>query len=164
MSRPTFVQIALIATLLAAGPNPAFGQQAIDTAQTSKPSSDAYDEYFMSDEHRRKIYDTNRKRPSKAVLYSLLLPGMGNIYAEQYLIAGIEFVLVVFAGTFVAYGASTSQPRIMVLGGVTAGLAYGSGIATSVVGVNQHNRKLRQGLKVGDEIAELWAPPIVFRF
>lgn len=130
---------------------------------TATPSP--YGDYFMSAKHRQKIYEQNRLRPSKAILYSALLPGLGNIYAEQYLLAGLAITLTVFAATFLGYGLSSGQSNIIVLGAVTAGLAYGGGMATSLLGVSNHNRKLRQGLKVGDaEVREVWTPALVLRF
>lgn len=123
-----------------------------------------YDDFFMSEEHRRQIYDQNRKRPGKAVLYTALLPGLGNIYAEQYLLAGLGIVLMVFAGTFVGYGVTTKQSNLVVIGAVTAGVAYGGGAATSLIGVSDFNRKLRQGLKIEQAGVEVWTPTLVLRF
>lgn len=133
--------------------------------QSVVPAPSPYDDYFMSLEHRQKIYDENRRRPGKAVLYTLLLPGAGNFYAEQYLIGGVAVVLLVFAGTFVGYGLANNQPRVVLIGGVTAGLAYGGGMATSLYGVSQYNMRLRQGLKVDrTDVREVWAPALVWRF
>lgn len=137
-------------------------------AQTPPPQQSAvsaYDDYFMSDEHRQKIYEENRQRPHKAVLYTLLLPGLGNVYAEQYLLAGLSFIFAVFAATFIGYGAVNSQPRIIAIGGVVAGVAYGGGIATSLIGVSDNNRRLRRGLKVDKtDVREVWTPTLVMRF
>ena len=125
----------------------------------------AYDEYFMSDEHRQKIYDANRKRVGKAVLYNCLLPGLGNIYAEQYLLAGLAFVFVAFSATFIGYGLANEQSNVVAVGGVTALIAYGGSIGTSIYGVSNHNRELRQGLKIGQtDVREVWAPALTLRF
>lgn len=135
------------------------------TTPTQQTGAAAYDEYFMSPEHRQKIYEENRKKPATAVGYTLLLPGLGNIYAEQYLLAGVGFVLMVFAGTLVGYGLSTKQPKIIVIGAITAGSAYGVGATTSLIGVSDYNRKLRQGLKVEhSDVREVWTPTLVMRF
>jgi hypothetical protein len=72
---------------------------------------------------------------------------------------------MVFAATFVGYGLSTKQNTLLAVGGVTAGIAYGGGITTSVLGVSDHNRKLRQGLKIEHaEVREFWTPALALRF
>lgn len=133
------------------------------TAQAQTTDADAY---FMSDEHRQKIYDQARKKPARAVLYNLALPGVGNFYAEQYVLGGIAIVLTAFAGTFIAYGLSTKQSDVTVLGGVVAGVAYGGSIATSLIGISTYNAKLRQGLKVDRASAtpEFMFTPLALRF
>lgn len=119
----------------------------------------------MSDDHRQKIYDESKKSHSKAALLTLAFPGLGNIYAEQYLLAGMAIVFMVFAATFVGYGISTKQNGIIVLGGVTAGIAYGGGIGTSLHGVSVYNRQLREGLKVEQaSVAPAWTPMLTLRF
>ena len=166
MSSYDHIRPRLIAAAITLGCVVAPGALVAQSAPTQQSSSEVYDDYFMSPEHRRAIYEESRKKPQKAVLYSLLLPGVGNVYAEQYLLAGLSFVLVVFAGTFIGYGIANDQPRIIAIGGVTAALAYGGGVATSLLGVSDHNRKLRQGLKVeGADVREMWTPTlVVWRF
>lgn len=140
-------------------------QTAPPQQSTSAKIDGAYDEYFMSEDHRQKIYDTNRKRVSKAVLYNCLFPGVGNIYAEQYLLAGLAFVFTAFAGTFIGYGLVNKQPDVVAVGGVTALIAYGGSITTSVFGVERYNRELRQGLKIDQtSVGEVWTPALVLRF
>lgn len=142
----------------------AVGSLAPSLAQAQ--SAEAYDAYFMSAEHRQEIYEQSRKRPTRAVLYNLALPGVGNFYAEQYLLGGIAVVLTAFAGTFVVYGLSTKQSDVTVLGAVLGGVAYGGSIATSLIGVSSFNEKLRQGLKVdrADASRAVMLTPIVWRF
>lgn len=140
--------------------------QETNPAQESSSSNDSYyDAYFMSDEHRQKIYEQNRKSQGKALLLNLAFPGLGAIYAEQYMVAGVAIVFMVFAATFVGYGISTRQRGIVVMGGVTAAVAYGGSILVGVHGVNVFNRKLREGLKVdGSAHSELWTPALTLRF
>lgn len=123
------------------------------------------DAYFMSDAHRQEIYEANRKRGGRAVLLTLAFPGLGNIYAEQFVIAGLAFVAMTFATVFVSYGLVTKQHGIAVTGLIVAGGAYGGGIATSIAGVNRFNRLLREGLKIEQaRAAPAFGPTLSFRF
>ncbi len=156
----------LLALACALSPTVVVAQQS-EAQQTSEETTDEglYGEYFMSDEHRREIYEQNRKSAGKAVLWTLLFPGLGNIYAQQYLLAGMAIIFMVFAGTFVGYGLSTRQPKIIVLGGITAGIAYGGGAATAIIGVSKYNAELRRGLKVdAGEFREFGVPILTLRF
>lgn len=165
----SFMQTALTLLLVvtcALAPNAVVAQQS-EPEQTAEASDGSvYDAYFMSDEHRQEIYEQNRKSPGKAILWTALFPGLGNIYAEQYLLAGVSIIFMVFAATFVGFGLTTRQPRIVGLGGITAGIAYGGGGLASVIGVAQYNKELRRGLKVdgGDIQPHPYATLITLRF
>lgn len=137
----------------------------VRTANAKNDQRPHYDDYFMSAEHRKKIYEESRKSPTRAVLWTLAFPGLGNIYAEQYLLAGLAISFMAFAAVFVGYGLSTHQPKIVTLGGITAGIAYVGGGTTSLIGVAQYNRKLREGLKIEQtNLHETWGPTLAFRF
>lgn len=162
----TVVTLLMVATC-ALAPTAVVAQQS-EPEQTAEPSSEdeIYDAYFMSPEHRQEIYEQNRKSSTRAILWTALFPGLGNIYAEQYLLAGMAIVFMTFAGTFVGYGLSTRQPKIITLGAITAAIAYGGGGVTSVIGVSQFNAKLRRGLKVdrAQRVREVWSPMVTLRF
>lgn len=106
------------------------------------------DPKFFSREHRQKIYEESRLSVAGAVGRNLLLPGLGNVYAEQYFYAGIAFSLMVFAASFVSYGLVTDQSEFLWTGAATAGVAYVGSIGTSIIGVRKYNLERREGLKV----------------
>lgn len=114
----------------------------------------AADEEFFGEAHRRRIYEQSQLSTTRAVLYNLALPGLGNVYAEQYFYAGIAFTLMVFTLVFEGYGLVTEQPQFLWMGGATALVAYSGSIATSIFGVRDYNRELREGLKLDDSVAQ----------
>lgn len=119
------------------------------TRQTqSEPEGDDKDEAFFGEAHRRRMYEESSLSTTTATLYNLALPGLGNLYAEQYFYAGIAFTLMVFTLVFEGYGLFTSQSEFVWIGAGTALIAYTGSIATSIYGVNEYNRKLREGLKL----------------
>jgi hypothetical protein len=145
--------LALVVSALVLSPHTLVAQTA-PAPQTQAPASsqdsaqeDADDEFFGA-EHRRQIYEQSKLSTTTAVLYNLAVPGLGNIYAEQYFYGGIAFSLMVFTLVFVGYGFATDQSEFLWIGGGTAAIAYTGSIATSISGVRDYNEKLRQGLKL----------------
>lgn len=112
------------------------------------PSDDRF-----SLEHRRELYRQSRLSPWAAVGWTFLLPGLGNLYAEQYLLAGLGFVSFTFSGSFLAYGYAADSAPFQLLGYSFAALAYGGGLTTSLLGVRRYNRNRRQSLGLDDELA-----------
>ena len=143
---------ALVLCAALAAPAPLFAQdepaaQATESTEASAPSSEQpADGQLFNEAHRKQIYRRSRLSTTTAVLYNLALPGLGNVYAEQYFMAGLAFSLMVFAGVFVSYGLVTRQSEMLWIGAGTAGIAYPTSIITSVVGVRDYNAELRQGL------------------
>lgn len=120
---------------------------------------------FLGLEHRQQLYEQSRLTLSGAVGRNLLLPGLGNIYAEQYFYAGLAFSFLVFAASFVSYGLVTEQPEFLWTGAGTAGIAYIGSIGTSIIGVQKYNRERREGLKVEyapapGPFAPAWSPGV----
>lgn len=103
---------------------------------------------FFSLEHREQIYEKSRLHHSTAALYSIL-PGLGNIYVEQYFVAGLAFTATAFSLVFIAFGLTSDRPDVAWAGTGLIGLTYVGAIGTSLYGVSQYNEKLRQGLKIG---------------
>ncbi|QDG51209.1 hypothetical protein FIV42_10795 [Persicimonas caeni] len=126
-------------------------QQSAEGAEEAAPEAqqaDEDDEEFFGEAHRRRMYEQSSLSTTTAVLYNLALPGLGNLYAEQYFYGGIAFTLMVFTLVFEGYGLVTNQSEFLWIGAGTALIAYSGSIATSVVGVREYNRKLREGLKL----------------
>ncbi|RDV38121.1 hypothetical protein DV096_09915 [Bradymonadaceae bacterium TMQ3] len=103
---------------------------------------------FFDANHRQRIYEQGRLSHIRAALYTLLLPGLGNFYVEQYMLGTVAMSLTVFAGIFLAYGLSLSRNDLVGLGAGVAGLAYGGGLITSYQGVRRYNLQLQQSLQL----------------
>lgn len=103
---------------------------------------------FMDDEHREEIYDERKKSEIAAVVYSLVLPGLGNFYTDQYFVGALFMSALVFAGFFAAYGFSSDQPEYYVGAGLLAGGAYIASPITAFFSARSHNENLRRALKV----------------
>lgn len=103
---------------------------------------------FFGEEHRKSIYEASRKTHTSATLWTLVFPGFGNIYAEDYLTGGIVGMLMVFSATIFAYGLLTDQSDILLAGGLGAAGAYVGGGVTANFAVYDYNQELRRGLKV----------------
>jgi hypothetical protein len=150
---PLHIILALAIGLLAmAAPDTSMAQQPPQEqteaeAAGGEPEADPSDAFF-GDSHRQTLYDQSKLSVSTAVLYNLALPGLGNAYADQYFYAGIAFSLMVFTGVFVGYGLYTDQSQFLWMGAGTAAVTYSASILTSIQGVHDYNRKLRQGLKL----------------
>lgn len=145
-----FLSCLLVISLLFAPTVAAAQDHAPTPAANAQPAATNYsgDQAFFSLEHRQQLYEESRLSKTDATLKNLLLPGLGNIYTEQYFYAGIALSFMVFTLSFIGYGLVTDQSEFLWFGAATAGLAYGGSIATSIVGVDQYNRRLRQGLKI----------------
>ncbi len=130
-----------------------------ETAEESPDSGQEQEREFFGEAHRREIYEQSALSTTTATLYNLALPGLGNIYAEQYFYAGIAFTLMVFTLVFEGYGLVTNQSEFLWIGGGTALIAYTGSIATSIYGVHDYNRKLREGLKLEEVSAGPWGLP-----
>lgn len=151
------------------GPKLAHAQQAPSETTVVEEASDADasargEAQFLGLEHRREIYEASRLTVSGAVGRNLLLPGLGNIYTEQYFYAGLAFSFLVFAASFVSYGLVTDQSEFLWIGAGTAGIAYVGSIGTSILGVEKYNRERREGLKVelgrAGALAPAWSPSV----
>lgn len=157
------------AMVVAQGAEPVVAEAAPDQQPTAEPDESSED-YFMSDAHRQRIYEQKRKKAGKAVLLSLALPGLGNIYAEQYLVGGLAFIFLAFTGVFLAYGLATQQPRVLGTGIILGVGTYTVSLGTSLLGVKRYNRLLRQGLKVEEMSVGVrpvpggWGTVLTFRF
>lgn len=131
-------------------------ETATDESAKKEVRTDNDEEYFGL-AHRERMYEEAKLSTSNALLYTLALPGIGNIYAEQYLLAGLAFSFMAFTIMFVTYGLTTQQPQFVHMGFVTGGTAYVGGAITSVIGVKRYNARLRESFNF-DERSERAAP------
>lgn len=106
-------------------------------------------EWYFGPEHRQQIYGESKLSYGRAVGYSLLLPGAGNVYAEQYFTAGLHFSALLFSLVFMGYGLTTSQSHLVLGGGLLWGGAMLTSSVSGSVGVARYNERLRRQLRVG---------------
>jgi hypothetical protein len=130
-----------------------------DAGSATEPvKTDSGDDYF-GQTHRERMYRQSRLSSTRALLYTLALPGLGNVYAEQYFLAGLAFSLMAFTAMFVLYGVSTQQPQFVHMGLITAGVAYTGGAVSSYLGVKKYNRRLRDSFNLDDSRSALPTSP-----
>lgn len=138
-------------------------------ASDGSPASD--DSSFFGPKHRQQLYRKGRLHYSRAALLTLALPGLGNFYAEQYLLGGLSVTLMGFAAVLVSYGFATQQTEFSWIGAGTAGAAYTTGLITTYFGIRRYNHKLRRRLRLTDALdpdaapsAPAIGPALGFRF
>lgn len=105
---------------------------------------------FFDASHRSEIYQKSKKSEAKAIGYTLIFPGLGNYYAQQYVTGTVVGMGVVFGVTALVFGLTTDQADWTVSGAVLGGSMYLVGATTSFVGVRDYNSDLRRALKVAD--------------
>jgi hypothetical protein len=130
------------------------GEQEPDASSVDESSRDWFDR-----QHRRQLYREGRLTYGRAALWTLLLPGLGNIYARQYVIGGVMASLMGFAALFVSYGWATGQSTFLWAGAGSAGTAYLGGLVTSYVGVNRYNELLEARLQLSSTSPHPLRPP-----
>lgn len=148
----------LLATLLALGfflsPQLARAQTAEQpdpvVTDASKPADDGQ---LFDQSHRKRIYEAKKLSYGAAAAWGLAFPGLGNIYVDQYLLAGLAFISMVFSGFFVGYGVWTGQSDLLWTGIGIAGVTYGWSLGTALFGVKDANEELRRNLHLDDEVA-----------
>ena len=120
-----------------------------DTSDDDRADDPApHEETFFGDAHRRRIYREGKRDVRTAALRTALFPGLGNFYANQYFIGGINASLMGFTAILVPYGLVTDQPGFAWAGLGVAAAAYTSGFITSAIGVKRYNRRLRRRLRI----------------
>ena len=100
-------------------------------------------------EHRKELYHAQRLQTRRALLYSALLPGLGNFYVEQYALGTVAFSAFIFSAMFLGYGFVNNQSDIVRIGAVLAILTYGGAATSSYLGVRSYNDRLRRRLHLG---------------
>ena len=125
----------LICLLIALSPTVALAQDA--------PQGQLFDTA-----HRRQIYDAQKKSELAAMGYTLIYPGLGNYYAEQYVTGTVVGMGMVFGLTCLIFGLTTEQNDWTAIGAVLGGSMYVTGGVTSYFGVHDYNAELKRALKV----------------
>jgi hypothetical protein len=97
---------------------------------------------------REGIYDEGKLSYGASIGYNLILPGLGNLYVDQFFTAGAVLGALMFSGILIGYGATNDQDRYTRAGLGVAAVAYSSSITMGLWGVSQYNRDLRSSLKI----------------
>ena len=131
------------------------------------------------------IYEEEKKSPGLALVLSLFIPGVGNIYADHAMGAVITWALIIGGASIAVWGINHSNPDTGGGGSVDAGgalfmgffVALGGvayGLVDSYLSAQDYNRELarRLGLPIvgiapihssgGDGTA--WGPALMLRF
>ncbi len=97
-------------------------------------------------EHRQQIYESSKRSPTRAALYSAALPGMGNFYAEQPAFGVISLMALSFSAVFIGFALANDNDDAGRIGVVLAGATWVGSTTTAALGVRSHNRQLRRNL------------------
>ena len=127
--------------------------QIVPSTDLPKMGAEEKKSTFMNDAHRKEIYDQRKLSLGAAIGYSFLLPGLGNIYAEQYFVGALLMSAMVFATVFATYAFSTDQPEFYIGAGLLAGGSYVVAPITASIAVDDFNKNLRRGLKVSASVS-----------
>jgi hypothetical protein len=119
-------------------------------AQDSTPQRTVENGEFFNAAHRSEIYEKSKKSELSAVGYTLMFPGFGNYYAQQYVTGTVVGMGMVFGLTALVFGLSTDQSDWTATGLVIGGSMYIIGGTTSVLGVQDYNADLKRALKVSN--------------
>jgi hypothetical protein len=139
------VMVALVASLTL-GP-PARAAAATTEPKDSEETMESKEDFSLT--HRKELYRQGRLSHGKAILYNTV-PGLGNFYANQYVLGGVALSLMGFVAVLVPFGLVTDQPTFTWFGAGLAGFAYAGSVTTSIVGVSTYNRRLRESLRLDE--------------
>lgn len=125
---------------------------------TARAQEEIPAEYKISHERRVELYEMARIEPVIAVRRSLLLPGLGNIYADR-VFKGMMFMGG--AGMSLALGLGgflREDPVFSIAGGLTLASIYTAASITSYYDALAYNALLRERYKVSLSAAPLLHP------
>lgn len=124
-------------------PNPLVAQTRAEFNEGQKNKNN-----FMNLEHRKEIFEDSKLSVTRAVGYSLLLPGLGNFYTEEYFAGALAMSAMVFALVFAGYGYTTDQPSYYLGAGILAGSSYIGSTAFAYYSAKEYNENLGRALKI----------------
>ncbi len=110
----------------------------------------------FSQEERERFYAMQARSEAVAIGYTLLLPGTGNLYAQDQFVGMLLMGTWAMGLTLLVFGLLNDERSIQLVGGGVMLADYGVGMFTSARAVSQRNRALR--VRYGLERADLSAP------
>ncbi len=149
------ITTSVIAALIWLGvPTGALAEEATDAVQISTPTGTTTQGQPFDESDRQAIYEEGRLSHAASVGYNLLLPGLGNLYAQQFFTAGVLWGTLMFSGILVGYGMVNDRNGYTYTGLGVGAATYSASFALGVWGVSDYNRNLRSSLKIHE-----FAPP-----
>jgi hypothetical protein len=138
--------VALVSSL-ALG-TPARAAAATTESKPIEESVESTEDFSLT--HRKELYRQGRLSYGKAILFNTV-PGLGNFYANQYVLGGVALSLMGFVAVLIPFGLVTDQPTFTWFGVGVAGFAYTGSVTTSIFGVSTYNRRLRESLRLDED-------------
>ncbi|MEM1347315.1 MAG: hypothetical protein AAGI01_02080 [Myxococcota bacterium] len=135
---------ALAVMLTCALPAQAEAQQPEEA--TPSPFSGAFD-----DATRRTFYEDQKLEVAPLVLSNLLIPGLGNVRTEQYLLGAALMGVSVIGVMTMAGGVllrEETDTGLVLIGASALVLSLGTSVVTTNIGVRAYNKRLRERYKV----------------
>jgi hypothetical protein len=144
--RAALLAIALLAALV---PRTAAAQQA---SSPQDPFSDA---------QRQSFYDQSARSHAAALGYSLALPGLGNIYADQPFTGALLMTIFGMSAVTLAFGLINDHDEVVWTGSILLGATYTAGAITSYFGVRDYNHQLRIRYRLAQQPAPVPTIPLI---
>ena len=131
MKRPVFMLLSITASVVLA-----------PAAQAQHSPSPAPKAQTFTLEDRKAFYEDAKLDVSTAVVRTLILPGLGNFYAEQYF-TGVLMMSAFTVGVLsLIYGVANDLTDANLIGGLFILGSYSVGIGLSYYGVEAYNDDL----------------------
>lgn len=131
------------AAVSAAAPPNAMAQEATTPDQEAAASRGKF-----GPARRQALYERVRLEPTRMMLNSAMLPGLGSIKSDR-VFKGLLFMSTFAMSAFVTVNGVIREDRIFAVGGgVAAGVIYTTSIASAYFDARRFNRELRQRYKV----------------
>ena len=113
-----------------------------DAAQDAAPAPEADAQAALRQE-RLRFYEEAKLSHQRALLYTALMPGLGNVYAKRTFSGVLLMGLYTMSWMTLAYGFAQDQPDMVVTGAAVALGCLGAGLWMSASGVSDYNEALR---------------------
>jgi hypothetical protein len=147
---PSLPLCALLISLL---PSPASAQQAAHQAEEP-----------FSRPQRQRFYEQGKRSYGEALGYSLLLPGLGNVYADQPFTGALLMSSFALSLVTLTFALLNDDPQLTVIGAVLTGGIYTTGVITSAYGVSDYNHRLYRRYDLASARPALLVPLIAWEF
>ena len=150
-SHKATIYTATLLLSLASLPTPAIAQQPSAPPVEGARSDEATSDKLFNLERRRDYYERARLSPTRAVLYNVLLPGLGNWYTDEIFKGALFLTLSAMGAFFVGVGWSQEDTFNVTLGASAMAVGYGGSLITSYLDAHDYNDALRERYRLPPE-------------